>query len=240
MGGIALLWMTSCISQSEVVEPAEPAAMESWSADAEMDALREANLILVDYLELHDGDRYVLTISETEAEKLGVVKEFYEMALVDIANVNEEIQIAKQRAGQDPNFELIILDPDESERNQLGLGTQTRVSPLANPVDPYNPIRGSLRVDTSEREVTHRFNGPLWLTGVRFFCLLNSGIVGYIKCSTYAGGILKEKQVMGSSLLNRTIEVDVAATNTVITVMLQTGCPQGAVAAYEGMGNYNL
>ncbi len=85
-------------------------------------------MTLVKYLEL-SGNEYVLNISQSDAEKIGVPKEFYDETLLEINTANTFIKEMQK----DPNNELQLTDPK----------TATKVDPIWNQSTSYVGLGGT-------------------------------------------------------------------------------------------------
>lgn len=78
-----------------------------------MEEIRVAAKKLLWYLDLVDGNRYVVTISQQDAERLGVSKESYECIITELNDVNRLTLIELEKEKSIPGYKVIICSPDE-------------------------------------------------------------------------------------------------------------------------------
>ena len=118
------LGLFSCLQKKDFGE-------QKTSSDTRTDRYYKklkANMTLVKYLEL-SGNEYVLNISQSDAEKIGVPKEFYDETLLEINKANAFIKEMQK----DPNNELQLTDPK----------TATKVDPIWNQPTSYFGLGGT-------------------------------------------------------------------------------------------------
>lgn len=145
-----VLSISSCSQDDDFINPApQTRSVQLCKTRA------EANSVLVNYLELV-GDKYVLNISEKDAEAIGVPTDLYTVTLNEIKGTNELISKLKE----DPKMELQLTDP------QVALKTRS-VWEQSTPHAALAPS-GTLTTNGQKRQ-TQVWCGPLTVQKVLNF-----------------------------------------------------------------------
>lgn len=145
----------------------------------------EANLRLAHYLAL-EGERYVLNISQSEAERLGVSTKCYNAILEDIATVNATL---KELRRNDPKKTLELTDP-KTTLDSLPLEFQIKDSKGVDtfPVEPNSAPRGLLNTDGQEEATDRYLWAPSSIKGITFVCRPKVAQIAVHTCKTYSSG----------------------------------------------------
>lgn len=179
----------------------------------------EANLILVNYLELVNG-KYVLNISKDKAEELGVPISLYEGALSEIAITNEFVEKIKK----DPTREIELTDPQKALKEHSVLVQLTKPSVLI----------GDLAT-TGQQETMSRFIwAPYGTRLVRFLCRANAAILPMFRCRTYSSGGWISKSAVGLIGKNTVIQVPLYVSNDYVRVAFSVTDSKGGMTTYRG------
>lgn len=179
----------------------------------------KANMTLVKYLELSD-DEYVLNISQSDAEKMGVPKEFYDEALSEVDKANAFIKEMQK----DPNNELQLTDPK----------TATKVDPIWNQSTSYVGLGGTLRTSGQEEAMSPHVWAPIYTKGIEFLCRANAAVTPIYSCKTYSSGSIQSKRALGMLGFKTIVKVPLYVSNDWIRVSFQTTDSYGGTAAYSG------
>lgn len=180
----------------------------------------EANTVLVNYLELV-GDKYVLNISESEAEVIGVPANLYAGTLNEIAGTNELISKLKK----DPKMEIQLTDP------QVALKTKSVwEQPTTYALDPS----GTLSTNGQEQKESPSVWAPHGTRGIEFLCRANAAITPAYDCRTYSSGLWQVKTAIGAIGVNTTVKVPLYVSNDYVRVAFSTTDSNGGTATYQG------
>lgn len=179
----------------------------------------QANMALVNYLELV-GDKYVLNISQSEAEEIGVPETLYNGAQSEIAKTNEVIK----ELLNDPNTELELTDPQDIPETRSALDRPTL----------YSAPSGTLRTNGQEEAMSNLIWAPIGTKGIEFLCRANAAITPMYTCKTYSSGSWQSKTAVGAIGINTTVKVPLYVSNDYIKVAFSTTDSNGGTATYQG------
>lgn len=209
------LGLFSCSQDEDAMNPFSPATRTVQLCTTKV----QANLILVNYLELTD-ETYVLNISAEEAEQLGVPFELYENALSEIATTNEFVKKTKK----DPSVEIELTDPQKALKSRNA----------DNFPVPYAAPSGTLTTNGQEEVMSGYIWAPSGTKGIQFLCRANAAITPIYNCKTYSSGSWQTKSAVGAIGTNTTIKVPLYVSNDNIRVAFSTSDSNGGTATYEG------
>lgn len=213
---LAILSITSCSQDEDMMNMENNSALTKSMQVCKTQM--EANMTLVNYLELV-GDKYVLKITEVEAEEIGVPSLLFKNTLEEIKQTNELIT----RLKKDPSCELQLTDP------QIALKSRT-VKYGPEPLEPT----GTLTTNGQEEVRSNWIWVPIGIQGIKFLCRANAAITPAFNCKTYSSGLWQTRTAIGTLGTNTTIKVPLYVSNDNVIVAFSTTDSNGGSATYEG------
>lgn len=171
------------------------------------------NAVVFPYLRLRK-DSYILEISEEKAKELGLSKENLDSVLKSLEEVNNFIREAKTES----NHEISLFDPEKMQKT-----------------DVKQALPSGYLSSNGQETVGDGFFAPFGAQKVRFVCKANAAPVAVYTCRTHSFGITKIGSATGSSFVNTTIDVVLAAGNVNASVDFQTSDPNGGVCNWQVM-----
>lgn len=215
----AVASMFSCSQDDDVMYVAPVSSQTKTNSVCTTRA--EANTVLVNYLELV-GDRYILNISEDEAEAIGVPISLFYGAQDELKQTNELIENLKKN----PENDLQLTDPKIAIRQCISKSQD-------NPV-PYGAPMGTLSTNGQEEVESSLMWAPLGTKGLKFTCRANAALTPAFNCKTYSSGTWQSKTAIGAIGTNTIIEVPIYVSNDYIKAAFSTTDSNGGSATYEG------
>lgn len=211
-----VLSISSCSQDDDFINPApQTRSVQLCKTRA------EANSVLVNYLELV-GDKYVLNISEKDAEAIGVPTDLYTGTLNEIKGTNELISKLKE----DPKMELQLTDP------QVALKTRS-VWEQSTPYAALAPS-GTLTTNGQEEADSGLVWAPYGTKGIEFLCRANAAITPAYACRTYSSGSWQSKTAIGAIGTNTTVRVPLYVSSDYVKAAFSTTDSNGGMATYQG------
>lgn len=209
------LGISSCSQEDDFVNPTpQTRSVQLCKTRA------EANTVLVNYLELV-GDKYVLNISESEAESIGVPTNLYNGTLKEIEGTNELISELKK----DPDAEIQLTDPQVALKTR-NVWEQASTYGLAP--------SGTLTTNGQEEKDSGLVWAPSGTKGIEFLCRANAAITPAYSCKTYSSGSWQVKTAFGAIGVNTTVKVPLYVSNDYVKAAFSTTDSNGGTATYQG------